>query len=126
MKELFQSGDWAKEKHVPAIEVLSADREKGIAVKASVGKDIAHPNTTAHHIAWIEIYFQPEGAKFPYQVARCEFASHGASAEGADTSGVYSAPEAVVTFMTGKGGTLYASSYCNVHGLWEGKKEVVL
>jgi len=55
MKGLFQSGDWAKEKHVPVIEILDNDREKGIKVKISVGKEIPHPNTTAHHIAWMEM-----------------------------------------------------------------------
>ena len=124
MKELFQSGDWAKEKHVPVIEILSADKEKGISLKLIVGREIAHPNTTAHHISWIEVYFLPEGGKFPYQVGKCEFSSHGASTDGADTSTVYSVPEVVVSFKTAKSGTVYAASYCNIHGLWEGKQEV--
>ncbi|MBN1445500.1 MAG: class II SORL domain-containing protein [Candidatus Omnitrophica bacterium] len=124
MKGLFQSGDWAKEKHVPLMEVLERDGEKGVKVKVSVGKEIPHPNTTAHHIAWIELYFLPEGGKFPYQTGKVEFTSHGASTEGADTSTVYSLPEAVLTFKTGKSGTLYAASYCNVHGLWEGELKI--
>ncbi len=126
MKDLFQGGDWAREKHVPVIEVLSVDKEKGITLRVSVGKEVPHPNTTAHHIAWIDVYFKPEGGKFPYQVGKCEFVSHGASAEGADTSGVYSMPESTVSFRAGKGGTVYAASYCNIHGLWEGMKEVNL
>jgi superoxide reductase len=121
MKGLFQSGDWVKEKHVPVVEIMETDKEKGVSIKLSIGKGIPHPNTTAHHIAWIEVYFLPEGGKFPYQVGRVEFTSHGASTDGADTSTVYSAPDAVLTFRTAKSGTIYAASYCNIHGLWEGE-----
>lgn len=124
MKELFQSGDWAKEKHVPVIEVLEANGKEGVTIKASIGKEIPHPNTTAHHIAWIDVYFLPEGGKFPYQIGKAEFTSHGASAEGADTSTVYSSPEVSLVFKTEKGGTLYAASYCNIHGLWQGTAEL--
>ncbi len=124
MKELFQSGDWAKEKHVPVIEILDADSGEGVSVKVSIGKEIAHPNTTAHHIVWMELFFQPDGGKFPYQVALIEFNAHGASTEGADTSTVYSNPEATVRFKTEKSGTVYASSCCNIHGLWENSERL--
>ena len=33
-------------------------------VKVSLGKEIAHPNTTEHHIAWISLFFNPEGDNF--------------------------------------------------------------
>ena len=119
MKELFQSGDWTKEKHIPMLEILRVDRETGIVVKATIGKEIPHPNTTAHHIEWIDIYFRPEDSKFPYHIGRYEFLSHGASVEGADTSTIYSVPEVVFSFKSEKNGMVYASSYCNIHGLWE-------
>lgn len=124
MKELFQSGDWAREKHIPVVEILEADREKNVKIKVSVGKEIPHPNTSAHYIAWIEVYFLTEGGKFPYQIGRIEFTSHGASTDGADTSTVYSIPESVLTFQTRKGGTIYAASYCNIHGLWQGETKL--
>jgi len=114
--ELLQRADWKSEKHVPVIEIL----EKGekVKVKVSVGKEIPHPNKTEHHIAWIEVYFQPEGSKFPYMVGKIDFTAHGASVEGPDSSAVYTEPSATLSFKTGKSGTLYASSYCNIHGLW--------
>ena len=124
MKELFQSGDWAKEKHVPIIDILKVDKEEGVVFTVSVGKEISHPNTTAHHIAWIDIYFKPDGSKFPYQLGKCEFFSHGASVGGADTSGIYNKVEATLSFKTEQSGIIYASSYCNIHGLWESMKEV--
>jgi superoxide reductase len=125
MKELYQSADWKKEKHVPVIE--SADKVKkgdAVQISVSVGKEIAHPNTTAHHIRWIEVYFHPDGAKFPLQIARFDFTAHGESAEGPDTSTVYANPHAGCSFKTEKAGTLLASSYCNIHGLWESSKRL--
>ncbi|MFA5114806.1 MAG: class II SORL domain-containing protein [Candidatus Omnitrophota bacterium] len=125
LKELFQSADWKAEKHVPAIEAPDKAR-KGelIRVVAAVGKEIAHPNKTEHHISWIEIYFHPQGEKFPYLIGRTEFSAHGASVQGPDTSSVYTHHEAALSFKTGKPGVIYASSYCNIHGLWQNSKEL--
>jgi len=118
-EELLQKADWKKEKHTPVIEIIGeVKKEKNIKVEVSVGKEIPHPNTTAHHISWIEVYFLPEGETFPYQVARFDFVSHGASTKGADTSGVYTEPFVSFLFKTTKSGTLYALSFCNIHGLW--------
>lgn len=127
LSELYQSGDWKAEKHVPAIEAPdSVAKGEMVKVTLSVGKEIAHPNTTEHHISWIELYFQPEGEKFPYQIGRCEFAAHGASVLGPNTSTVLTAPSAVVQFKTEKPGTLLASSYCNIHGLWQNAKPLAV
>lgn len=125
LKELFQSSDWKTEKHVPVIE-FQGDAKKGemFRVAVSVGKEIPHPNKTEHHICWIEVYFQPQGEKFPYAVARMEFSAHGASVNGADTSTVYTHPEITANFKTDKSGVIYASSYCNIHGLWQSSKEL--
>ena len=125
MRDIFQSADWKTEKHVPVIESPEAVK-KGEAVKVtvSVGKEIAHPNTTEHHISWIELYFLPQGEKFPYQVARVEFSAHGASTQGPNTSTVFTQPSVTIIFKTDKPGTLLAASYCNIHGLWESAKEL--
>ncbi len=125
MKELYQSADWKKEKHVPVIEAAdSAAKGQVVQVSVSVGKEIPHPNKTEHHIRWIEVFFHPDGAKFPYQVARLDFTAHGESAEGPDTSTVYAEPRAMCSFKTDKPGTILASSYCNIHGLWENAKRL--
>jgi superoxide reductase len=65
--DLVQSADWKTEKHVPVIEAPESVKagEKFI-VQVSVGKEIAHPNTTEHHIRGIRLYFKPEGGKFAY------------------------------------------------------------
>lgn len=124
ISDLYQSADWKKEKHIPVIEVLERDVNKGIKIEISVGKEIKHPNTTAHHIVWIEVYFLPDGEKFPYQIGRYDFLAHGASTEGPDTSSVYTEPVIQTTFKTSKGGKIFATSYCNIHGLWENSTEL--
>lgn len=125
LKELLQGADWKTEKHVPVIESPdSAKKSDAVKVKITIGKQIAHPNTTAHHISFAAAYFLPDGEKFPYQVARADFASHGASTQGADTSTVYTDPEFSFSFKTDKAGTILATSYCNIHGLWESSKRL--
>ncbi|MBK7921960.1 MAG: Neelaredoxin [Veillonella sp.] len=58
LNNYIKSGDFKGEKHVPVIEAPAqvAAGEK-VKIEVSVGKDIAHPNTTEHHIAWIKLYF---------------------------------------------------------------------
>jgi len=122
---LFQNADWKTEKHVPVIEVGGkASKGEIFAVTVSVGKDVAHPNTTVHHIRWIRLYFQPENEKFPVEIGSAEFNAHGESAQGADTSTVYTHHQAVFAMKTDKPGTLFASSYCNIHGLWKNSLKI--
>jgi superoxide reductase len=124
-KDLYQAADWKKEKHVPVIEAPDrASAGEFFDVKVSVGKEIAHPNKTEHHIRWIDVYFHPEGGKFPYHIGRADFAAHGASTEGPDTSSVYTHHAAVLSFRTDRSGTIFAASYCNIHGLWQNTKHI--
>ena len=125
--ELFQSSDWKKEKHVPVIEIEGqVTKDKPVNLRVEVGKEIPHPNTTEHHIEWIEVFFLPSGEKFSYSIGRCSFPAHGASAQGPNTSTVYTSPAVVLSFKTEKPGTLYAVSSCNIHGLWTDKIELEL
>lgn len=124
-KELWQSADWKTEKHVPVIEAADKIKKGEIAkINLTVGKEIPHPNTTEHHIRCIGVYFLAEGEKFPYQIGRFEFTSHGESTQGPNTSTIYTHPEVAVNFKTEKSGTILASSYCNIHGLWKNQKEL--
>ena len=125
LKDLLQSADWKTEKHVPVIDA-SDKINKGEALKleVSVGKQIAHPNTTEHHIRFIEIYFLATGEKFPYQVAHFEFNAHGESAQGPNTSTIFSEPKVAASFKTEKSGVIMATAYCNIHGIWKSEKEI--
>ncbi len=125
LKDLLQSADWKAEKHVPVIDAPDeAKKGEWIKVTLSVGKEIPHPNTTAHHIRWVALYFLADGEKFPYEIARVEFSSHGESAQGPDTSTIFTHPAAVVNFKTDKTGMMFAASYCNIHGLWQNSKKI--
>ena len=69
-RDLFRSADWKTEKHVPVIDCHdSVKRGEWLKVRVSVGKTVSHPNTTDHHIRWMELYFHPEGNEFPFQKA---------------------------------------------------------
>lgn len=125
--ELYQSADWKQEKHVPVIELPEGvKKDESMKIGVTVGKEITHPNTTEHHIEWIEVYFLPEGEKFPHTIGRFEFSAHGASGEGPNTSTIYTEPKVLVTLKTGKPGTLLAASYCNIHGLWKSSAAIKL
>jgi superoxide reductase len=123
--ELIQAADWKTEKHVPVIEGPDAVKaDEMFEVKVSIGKEIAHPNTTEHHIRWISILFKPDGDKFAYQVGFCEFSAHGESVEGPNKGPVYTHHGATVALKINKPGTLFATSLCNIHGLWENSKKI--
>jgi superoxide reductase len=125
LKDLLQSADWKKEKHVPVIDAPDkAKKGEAVSVTLTVGKEIAHPNTTEHHIRWISLFFLPDGEKFPLQIARAEFDAHGESAAGPNMSTVYTQAQVTVAFKTEKSGTLLGSSYCNIHGMWQSSGRV--
>jgi len=125
ISNLVQEADWKKEKHVPVID--SPDevaKDEMFDVKVGLGKEVAHPNTTEHHIRWVELYFLPEGGKFPYNVGRFEFNAHGESTDGPNESTVYTHHAVTTRFKTSKPGTILAISLCNIHGLWQSSKQI--
>jgi len=121
----IQTADWKKEKHVPVIECPDqVGAGEFFEVKVSLGKEIAHPNTTEHHIRWISLYFHPEGGTFTYDVGRFEFNAHGESAAGPNQGPVHTHHQVTTSLKIDKPGTLHALALCNIHGLWEGSKEI--
>jgi superoxide reductase len=126
LKDIVKIDDWKKEKHVPVISLDRGKVNKGefFGIEVRVGKSIEHPNTTAHHIRWVSIYFLPDKEEFPYHIADVTFNSHGESVKGADTSTVYSNHTVKVEFKTEKSGTIIVASYCNIHGLWQNSEKI--
>jgi len=123
--ELYQTADWKAEKHVPVIECPdTATTDEMFKVTVSLGKEVAHPNTTEHHIRWIQLFFHPEGDKFVYQVGNFEFTAHGETVAGANEGPVYTNHSVTATMKIIKPGVLYATASCNIHGLWENSKEI--
>ncbi len=125
--ELYQSADWKVEKHVPVIECPNeVSTDEMFEVKVSLGKEITHPNTTEHHIRWIQLFFKPEGDKFSYQIGNFEFTAHGESVDGPNTGPIYTHHSVTAGINITKPGTIIATSLCNIHGLWEDTKEIKL
>jgi len=125
--ELVKTADWKSEKHVPAIDAPdSVTAGEPFTVTVSVGKDIPHPNTTEHYIAWIDVYFKPDDDAFTYHVGRFDFRGHGESAKGPNKGPVYTDPTVTFRMKVNGGGSLVAMSLCNVHGLWQDSKTITL
>jgi len=123
--ELIRSADWKTEKHVPVIECPDeVGADETFQVTVSLGKELVHPNTTEHHIRWIQLFFHPDGDKFAYQVADVEFSAHGEAADGINEGPVYTHHAATVSMKIKKPGILYATALCNIHGLWENTKAI--
>ena len=101
-----------KEKHVPMIEVGKGKGEAGAdIVHVVVGKEVAHPNTMEHHIAWIEVF----GVKQDGQVIDL-----GRSAFGPG----HTAPNVRFQVPVAEFKSLCALAYCNIHGVWGNCLEV--
>ena len=127
----IKSADWKAEKHVPVITVPTGITP-GVPfeVEVSVGKEIPHPNTIEHHIAWIALYYVPDGGLFPIELARAEFVAHG---PGVLTEPILKATVCLPsptptnnssTHNSNSIGALHAVAYCNLHGLWESEVNV--
>ncbi len=127
VENIFQSADWKTEKHVPVIDCPDqAQAGELCEVKISLGKEIAHPNTTEHHIRWIQLFFKPDGDKFSYQAGNFEFTAHGESTEGPNTGPVHTHHSVTAALRITKSGTLLAAAYCNIHGLWESSRAITV
>ena len=104
--EILKNQDYGgKEKHVPTIEISKGTDGTDI-VNVIVGKEVAHPNTVEHHIAYLEVY----GVKGDGQVIALAKTDFGPS---------YTSPKVTLEISLADIKTVYALSYCNIHGLWE-------
>lgn len=122
--QTIKSADWKSEKHVPVITMPeSAKPGETFYAEIAVGKEIPHPNTPAHHIAWIALHFVPAGGSTSIELGRATLSAHGDSPDPAKP-GPATAPVASFRVLLPGHGTLHAVAYCNLHGLWESEKEV--
>ncbi|WP_440059460.1 class II SORL domain-containing protein [Thermogladius sp. 4427co] len=101
------------ESHTPRI--IAPDRvgkNTLFKVRVEVGP---HPNTVEHSIRWIELYFKEEGRSFnPVFLGRFLLEP------------VYAEPSVEVSLKLSRSGKLIALAYCNLHGLWESSKDIVV
>ncbi|MDR2105715.1 MAG: class II SORL domain-containing protein [Deferribacteraceae bacterium] len=122
ISELTKTADFKSEKHVPVITVDQA-KEGLYNISVSVGKEISHPNTTEHFIAWISLYLKTDDGKV-FELGKVDFSAHGQSADSAAKGSVVTEPAAIFTVKLQAGGKLTALSYCNIHGLWESSANI--
>ena len=127
MADIFQTADWKTEKHVPVIECPETVAS-GVYfdVHVSLGKEIGHPNTSEHHIRWIQLYFKPAKGKIAYQLGTFRFEAHGESAKGPDMGPVYTDHTVTTRINIREPGEIIASAFCNIHGFWESSKTITL
>ena len=113
-----KTADWKSEKHVPVITAPATVKAgESFDVEIAVGKEIPHPNTAQHHICWIALHFVPDDSTTSIELGRADFSAHGASMT--DAPGPAStAPSARFRVALSLPGTLHATAYCNLHGLW--------
>ena len=127
LSDYVKTADWKSEKHVPVIDCPDTVKAgEWFAIGVTVGKEIAHPNTTEHHIAWIAVHFLPAGGKTTFEIGRFEFSAHGQSPTGPNQGPIHTDSTVTVRAKVATGGTLFATAYCNIHGLWESDKTIGL
>jgi superoxide reductase len=101
-----------EKKHLPVIEALnkvSQNETFEVAVHVGGVDGIEHPNEPAHFIEWVELY---SGDTF---LGRCHY------------SGGSSYPVARFKIkLSHAHGPLKAWARCNLHGLWEGTKDITV
>jgi len=106
--EIYKTGEnEGKEKHVPEIEICKAEGKSGKdIVKIIVGKEISHPNTVEHHIAWAQLMGVKENGMV-IDLGKINFAPS------------FTEPSADFHIPLSEFKSIIATSYCNLHGIWE-------
>jgi len=99
--EYYRTADWKKEKHAPVIE--SPDM-------VNIGEEFV-----------VSLII---GKKIPIMASRYDFLGYGASVKEDNEGSLYTEPKVQTTIKFKDAGTLIATSYCNIHGLWESGKEI--
>ena len=94
--------------HVPSIEVpKTIHAGKPFSISVSIG-EIVHPMLPAHYIHWVALY----AGNAP--VGRAEFKP------------TLNLPKVTFTLTLDKPVTLIVREYCNIHGLWENRHDLML
>lgn len=96
-----------KEKHIPTIELIKGQGKMGTdLVEIVVGREVDHPNTPEHYIAWIQAF----GVKKD---------SHVVDLGRKDFQPGVNKPVYTFEIDSSLFDHLFSFSYCNMHGVWE-------
>ncbi len=98
-----------EKKHWPRIECPdTVEANKPFEVTINVGTGIDHPSELAHFIEWISL------GRTDGNLEMCR----------ADLSPKFSHPRVAFRVTLDKSTTLVARESCNLHGIWENKKDI--
>jgi len=99
------------ETHTPKIEAPEKVKANEVfELKIKVGP---HPNTIQHSIRYIEVYFYEKERKFnPIHIATLTLTPE------------YAESDVTLKLKLRRSGVIYVIEYCNLHGLWESRKEI--
>lgn len=116
--DLFQQVNYPKDvnnmsdlekKHWPRIECPdSVEANKPFDVTVNVGVGIDHPSELAHFIEWISLGREENNIEMCRETLQPK----------------YSMPRVTFKVTLDKSTTLVARESCNLHGLWENKKQI--
>lgn len=98
-----------EQQHKPVIRTPEKiERGEVFELLVEVGNPSLHPNAAGHFIEWIEAY---AGNTFLFRV---------------NLSSALSQPRVSIPVRLGGSGTLRVWHKCNLHGIWEGTKEIAV
>jgi len=98
-----------EKKHTPVMHIPDNIKAgEPFSVKVNTGELLKHPNELTHYITWIALYDN-------------QYTFLGMTT----LTPVASSPKVRFTITLDEPTTLRAFSFCNLHGLWQGKKEVM-
>ena len=106
IKNFFKNVDEGKEKHLPGIEIKECVTCGELGVTIQVGKEVIHPATPEHFIQTITLYGVTAENKIK-QLTQFNLGQENTLAR------------VRTTIKQGLFVQLIATSYCNLHGLWE-------
>ncbi len=116
LTELNKPEDWNNltvmdKKHVPIINApddVASGEPFEVQLKVGGIEGVEHPNQLSHYITWIELY---AGDRYLGKIEFAPVVSDGYKVR--------------LSVTLEKSATLRARSFCNLHGLWEGKAKKV-
>jgi len=108
----LKSTDEGTEKHCPYITATNCQSCGELSVTIQVGKDVIHPSTSEHSIKTITLYGVTDNDKLE-QLSVFQL--------GDDRT----VPSVRTSVKKEKYKKLLATSYCNLHGLWESEIDLL-
>jgi len=103
---IIKNSDQGKEKHLPDISIKACSSCGELSVTIQVGKELIHPSLIEHHINTIILY----GLTKEDQLKQLSLFQLGEE---------MTIPRVRTTIKKDQFKKLIATSYCNIHGLWE-------